>query len=160
PDCTWVKSRMRTPSSALPAWPHAFALGAGQRSPFVFAAALAALFWTGLTTALRLTGTFFTAALVFTLLLFQCLDIVQTFSLVHRLVLGAGRVFVGITPNIDHRRFTGLGDLLSRLTQRWCDLRSLTHLLAPAAPHLREYREVHVAEFVADVAALGTILRD
>ncbi len=24
PDCTWVKSRMRTPSSALPASPHGF----------------------------------------------------------------------------------------------------------------------------------------
>src|SRR5207245_7338745 len=37
PDCTWVKSRIRTPSSALPAWPHGFVLGAGR--PLVTAAA-------------------------------------------------------------------------------------------------------------------------
>src|SRR3954465_1643749 len=33
PDCTWVKSRMRTPSSALPAWPHGLALGRGTGAP-------------------------------------------------------------------------------------------------------------------------------
>src|SRR5579863_5546789 len=30
PDCTWVKSRMRTPSSARPAWPQGFADGRGK----------------------------------------------------------------------------------------------------------------------------------
>src|SRR6516225_6117998 len=30
PDCTWVKSRMRMPSSALPAWPQGLALGRGK----------------------------------------------------------------------------------------------------------------------------------
>src|ERR1700722_19210098 len=30
PDCTWVKSRMRTPSSALPASPHGLVEGFGK----------------------------------------------------------------------------------------------------------------------------------
>src|SRR5512145_2605887 len=30
PDCTCVKSRMRTPSSALPAWPNGFLDGGGS----------------------------------------------------------------------------------------------------------------------------------
>src|SRR6476660_4739642 len=34
PDCTWVKSRMRTPSSALPASPKGFVLGRGRPLPF------------------------------------------------------------------------------------------------------------------------------
>src|ERR1700684_4588882 len=39
PDCTWVKSRMRTPSSALPAWPHGFDEGRGAPfAPGFFAA--------------------------------------------------------------------------------------------------------------------------
>src|SRR5215470_14917282 len=75
PDCTWVKSRMRTPSSAFPACPQAFALGAGQRSPFAFGFDLATIFGAGLALALRLTETFFAAALLFTLLLFQCVAI-------------------------------------------------------------------------------------
>src|SRR5579864_972182 len=33
PDCTWVKSRMRTPSSALPACPHGLVVGAGRLDP-------------------------------------------------------------------------------------------------------------------------------
>src|SRR5262245_23969160 len=46
PDWTWVKSRMRTPSRALPASPHGRRLGAGiplpalLRAPLVFFAAL------------------------------------------------------------------------------------------------------------------------
>src|SRR5215472_6988653 len=39
PDCTWVKSRIFTPSSALPARPHGFVLGRG--CPLVFALDLA-----------------------------------------------------------------------------------------------------------------------
>src|SRR6516225_7255264 len=34
PDCTCVKSRMRTPSSALPAWPHGIVDGRGIPLPF------------------------------------------------------------------------------------------------------------------------------
>src|ERR1700675_3247357 len=33
PDCTWVKSRIFTPSSALPAWPHGFDDGRGTPLP-------------------------------------------------------------------------------------------------------------------------------
>src|SRR5436190_19157333 len=36
PDCTWVKSRIFTPSSALPAWPYGLVLGFGK--PFGTAA--------------------------------------------------------------------------------------------------------------------------
>src|SRR5438132_9021389 len=45
PDCTWVKSRMRTPSSALPAAPHALLLGLGNPLPFFAAAFLGAGFF-------------------------------------------------------------------------------------------------------------------
>src|SRR5215470_7850561 len=72
PDCTWVKSRIRTPSSAFPAWPKAFEIGSGQRSPFAFGLGLATFFDTGLALAFRLTATFLAAALLLTLLLFQC----------------------------------------------------------------------------------------
>src|SRR5215216_3973067 len=36
PDCTWVKSRMRTPSSALPAAPHGEVVGSGRCLLFPF----------------------------------------------------------------------------------------------------------------------------
>src|SRR5262245_54065499 len=42
PDCTCVKSRIRTPSSALPAWPKGFFEGGGNSDfvPFFFGASL------------------------------------------------------------------------------------------------------------------------
>src|SRR5580658_11110901 len=43
PDCTWVKSRMRTPSSALPAWPCGLVDGFGRPLPFFAAAGFFAL---------------------------------------------------------------------------------------------------------------------
>ena len=65
PDCTWVKSRIFTPSSALPAAPHGFADGRGRP---LLAAAFAAFFGLSLTTFL---ADFFAAALTrdFTFLL-------------------------------------------------------------------------------------------
>ena len=50
PDCTCVKSRMRTPSSALPAWPQGFVLGRGK--PLLGDAFAAAFFVLNLTTFL------------------------------------------------------------------------------------------------------------
>src|SRR5690348_476469 len=38
PDCTCVKSRMRTPCSALPSMPNGFGDGLGRPLPFAFAA--------------------------------------------------------------------------------------------------------------------------
>ena len=38
PDCTWVKSRILTPSSALPAWPYGLLEGFGRPLPSAFAA--------------------------------------------------------------------------------------------------------------------------
>ena len=57
PDCTWVKSRILTPSSALPAWPHGFDDGRGRPLPaaglpFLATAILAAAFLTILAPAL------------------------------------------------------------------------------------------------------------
>src|SRR6185437_10272462 len=43
PDCTCVKSRMRTPVSALPAWPQGLLEGFGRPFPFAFLAVLRAL---------------------------------------------------------------------------------------------------------------------
>src|SRR6185436_17887314 len=117
---------MRTPSSALPFFPHAIA--------FFFAATF-----------------FFATVLVFFLAIVL---------LVHRLILGARRVFVGNDPDVDHRRLAGLGHHLARLLQRGRDLRGLAHFHTPAAPHLREDREIHVAKLVADTAALGAVLGD
>src|SRR5262249_31097202 len=61
PACTWLKSRMRTPSRALPAWPHGFVEGRGR--PLTDAAAffLAASFTSFL-------ADFFAAALLVDLL--------------------------------------------------------------------------------------------
>src|SRR6185295_15244025 len=71
PDCTWVKSRIFTPSSALPAWPQGFAEGRG-RSPLA-AAALAAGFVTfSVTTFL---ADFFATTLVFDVLAFLAIVI-------------------------------------------------------------------------------------
>src|SRR5437588_12198884 len=56
PDCTWVKSRMRTPSSALPAAPHALLLGLGNPLPF-----FAAFFGAGFFAARNFTIFFFAA---------------------------------------------------------------------------------------------------
>src|ERR1700682_4606194 len=65
PDCTWVKSRIFTPSSALPAWPQGFVDGRGRPLLTTFAAAF---FGLSLTTFL---ADFFAAALTrdFTFLL-------------------------------------------------------------------------------------------
>src|SRR6267154_4646829 len=54
PDCTWVKSRMRTPSSALPAPPHGLLLGLGTPLPF-----FAAFFGAGFFAARNFTIFFF-----------------------------------------------------------------------------------------------------
>src|SRR5579885_778745 len=60
PDCTWVKSRMRTPSSALPACPQGLVEGRGRPFDLPFAFFDAAL-GASLTT---LRAGFFAAALV------------------------------------------------------------------------------------------------
>src|SRR5258705_5896847 len=57
PDCTWVKSRMRTPSSALPAPPHGLLLGFGTPLPF-----FAAFFGAGFFAARNFTILFFAGA--------------------------------------------------------------------------------------------------
>src|SRR5919106_4966039 len=106
PDCTWVISRIRMPSSAFMASPRR-QCGPPARGLFV-----------------------------------------------HGLRLGAGRVFVGIHPDVDHRRLAAGLDLLARTAQRRADLVRLGDLLAVAAQHLGELAERHVAQLVADVAAL------
>ena len=66
PDCTWVKSRMRTPSSALPAWPNGLLDGFGKPFAAAFFAAgfLAFSFTTFFAVALDL-GVAFVLAFVF-----------------------------------------------------------------------------------------------
>src|SRR6516165_11521017 len=120
PDCTWVKSRMRTPSSALPSPPQG-ALDGATVPGCVLAGFLAVVSASPL-------------LLVFAIVISPPL-------LVHRLVLRARRVFVRVDPNIDHGRFAGLRHLLARLAQGRRDVRRLAHLGAPAAPELREDRE-------------------
>src|SRR5919106_2308072 len=110
PDCTWVMSRIRMPSSAF------MTPSRRKRGP-----PAGALF-------------------------------------VHGLRLGAGRVLVGIDPDVDHRRLTAGEDLVARAPERRADLARLRHLLAVAAQHLGELAERHVAELVADVAALLAVL--
>ena len=44
PDCTCVKSRMRTPSSALPAWPNGLLDGLGCPLPFFLATSFTTFF--------------------------------------------------------------------------------------------------------------------
>src|ERR687891_858634 len=107
PDCTWVMSRIRTPSSAFiaPSLSQVHGPPAGG-------------------------------------------------SFVHGLRLGAGRVLVGIDPDVDHRRPAAGADLVARTAQRRSDLARLGDLLAVAAQHLGELAEGHVAQLVADVAAL------
>src|SRR5258705_6307671 len=61
PDCTWVKSRMRTPSSALPAPPHGLLLGFGRPLPF-FAAFFGADFFDAVITIFFFVGAFFVEA--------------------------------------------------------------------------------------------------
>src|SRR3984893_7585231 len=101
PDCTWVKSRMRTPSSALPAWPNGLVEGFGR--PFVTAFFAACFF------AFRFT-TFFEAdfdfALDFTFdfLLFVAIVIPPLFLAKHALrveVADAAALAAGC--RIDHR---------------------------------------------------------
>src|SRR5579862_2409166 len=105
PDCTWVKSRMRTPSSAL---------------------------------AIAVSG---------------------SFLFVHGLIFGPGSVFARVDPDVDHGRALALRDGFTGATQRRSDLRRIAHLFAVAAEHLGELAERHIAEQVADVAALFAVFR-
>src|SRR5919106_1153359 len=86
PDCTWVISRIRMPSSAFMASPRR-QCGLPARGLFV-----------------------------------------------HGLRLGAGRVFVGIHPDVDHRRLAAGLDLLARTAQRRADLVRLGDLIAELLP--------------------------
>src|SRR2546423_6194573 len=112
PDCTWVKSRMRTPSNAL------------------------------------------LMSLELLMMRMGC------GSLVHGLRHRAGRVDLGIDPDVDHRRPAGLLHRLAGALQGAGDLRRVAHFLAVAAEHLGELAVGNVAEQVADVAALGDVLGD
>src|SRR5579863_2340270 len=100
PDCTCVKSRIRTPSSALP------------------------------------------------------MPLSEHLSLVHRLVLGARRVFARIDPDVDHCRAAQSLHRLACALQRRGYLRRVAHFLAIPAQHLRELAERHISEEIAHVATL------
>src|SRR5215469_16084735 len=70
PDCTWVKSRILTPSSALPACPQALLLGRGRPLPFAdFFASLTTFFEADFATVLALAG----LDLAFAVVLVACL---------------------------------------------------------------------------------------
>src|SRR3954452_20665173 len=71
PDCTCVKSRIFTPSRALPAWPHGLVEGCGRPFPFAFSASFCDLTFTtyfvlacGLTLTLLWACTFLRVAIV------------------------------------------------------------------------------------------------
>src|SRR5256884_961367 len=113
PDCTCVKSRIRTPSKAL-------AIGGSPVSPY----------W--------------------------C----RFGFLVHRLFLGAGRVLARIDPDVDRRGALRPRHRFAGTPERRGDRGRVAPLLAVPAEHLRELAERHIAEKVADVAALLAILRE
>src|ERR1700728_1961572 len=109
PDCTCVKSRMRTPSNALP-----MSVSGGRCC------------YAGL--------------------------------LVHGLVLGPRRVLARVHPDVDDRRALEAMHRFARPPERRGDLRRVAHFFTVAAEHLGELAERHVAEQVADVAALLAVL--
>src|SRR5580704_16256346 len=82
PDCTWVKSRMRTPSRALPSWPKGFVDGIGDRFPFAraarrFAAGLLAASLTTLRFAAGFFATFLAALAAFCFFRFAIDDLLD-----------------------------------------------------------------------------------
>src|ERR1700679_3776317 len=80
-------------------------------------------------------------------------------SLVHRLILGARRVFARIDPDIDHRRTACLLYGLTRALQGRRYLRGVAHLFAVAAEHFGELAERNVAEQIAHAAPLLAVFR-
>src|SRR5947207_9859556 len=76
-------------------------------------------------------------------------------SLVHRLGFGPWRVLVRVDPDVDDGRAAVLLDGSAGASQGRPDLGRVADLLAIAAKQLPDLRERHVAELVADVAALG-----
>src|SRR5258705_2272947 len=83
----------------------------------------------------------------------------QTHLFVHRLRLGPRRVFIDVDPNVDDGALAA-GDPLARFFQSRADLAWLAHRDAPAAEALGEFFEIDVAEFIANAAALRTVLAD
>src|SRR4029077_13305819 len=66
PDCTWVKSRIFTPSSALPAAPHGNVEGLGMPFPFFLAPLrFAAVFFAGSLMTFFLAADFLAATFFF-----------------------------------------------------------------------------------------------
>src|SRR5262249_35781663 len=78
--------------------------------------------------------------------------------LVHRLILGPRCVLARVDPDVDHGRAARTRYRLACTLQRRRDLRRIAHLFAIAAEHLGEFAERHVAEEIADVAALLAVL--
>src|SRR5262245_44555703 len=77
-----------------------------------------------------------------------------SFSLVHGLVHGSGRVHVRVDPHVDERRLAGLAGALEGRP----DVTRLADLLAVAAEHLGELAVRHVAERVADPLTVLAVL--
>src|SRR6202521_1311318 len=124
PACTWLMSRMRTPSSALPAAPHGFVEGRGR--PLADAAVFPGASFT------TFLADFFPAALVLDLLFLRVtivvpldessIDSADLFLANHALrvevadaaALGAGR---RVDYGVDKRRLTGVHRLVHGATQ-------------------------------------------
>ena len=79
--------------------------------------------------------------------------------LIHRLRLGAGRVFVDVNPDVDDGALAA-GDALAGFFQRWADLARLAHGDAPAAEAFGKLFKIDIAQLIADAAALWTVLAD
>src|SRR6266550_4090761 len=80
-------------------------------------------------------------------------------SFIHRLRLGAWRVFIDVDPDVDDGTLTAC-DPLARFLERRANLTRFTHRDAPAAEALGELLEIDVAKLIAHAAALGTVLTD
>src|SRR6266576_2731198 len=80
-------------------------------------------------------------------------------SFVHRLRLGAWRVFIDVDPDVDDGTLAA-GDPFARFFQRGTNLARLAYRDAPATEALGEFFKIHVAKLIADTAALGAVLTD
>src|SRR5688572_18646222 len=75
-------------------------------------------------------------------------------SLVHGLRLRPRCVLPRVYPNVDHGGAARFVNGLARTPQRRGNLRGIAHFLAAPAEHFTEFAERHVAQKIADIAAL------
>src|SRR6266545_7354668 len=182
PDCTWVMSNMRIPSSALPIdyfspWvivtalflsklfvahtnfpftPHTRTLLAPRRKARQVRKGKMDNFTTHLFLFFRPLRPWRLCARYSE---FRLRIRRSSMSFVHRLCPGSRRVFIRVDPNIDNRALAA-SYAFAGLFQRRTNLTGLADGNSPAAETFGEFFEIDVAELVADAATLRTVLAD